>query len=167
MIANSRTAEELFQQVCQHVRQTAVWTTVEAALGWDERTMLPPAAGPYRAEQLTAVSALIHRRWTDPQFVGQRGGIGRRALGEGRVERRRDDPPRQAPRGPEDEAAAAAGRRNRPHGGPRAAGLGAGAKGKRLSRVSPAAGKDGRLEARGGAGGRICRTAVRRLAGRL
>ena len=69
MIANSRSAEELFQQVCQHVRQTAVWTTVEAALGWDERTMLPPAAGPYRAEQLTAVSALLHRRWTDPQFV--------------------------------------------------------------------------------------------------
>ncbi len=31
--------------------------------------MLPPAAGPYRAEQLTAVSALLHRRWTDPQFV--------------------------------------------------------------------------------------------------
>ena len=31
--------------------------------------MLPPAAGPYRAEQLTTVSALIHRRWTDPQFV--------------------------------------------------------------------------------------------------
>ena len=38
-------------------------------MGWDERTMLPPAAGPYRAEQLTAVSALIHRRWTEPQFV--------------------------------------------------------------------------------------------------
>ena len=31
---------------------------------------MPPAAGPYRAEQLTYLSGLIHRRRTDPQ-VGQ------------------------------------------------------------------------------------------------
>ena len=62
-------ADDLFQRVCQYVRQTAVWTAVEAALGWDERTQLPPAGGDYRAEQLTAISGLLHRRWTDPQFV--------------------------------------------------------------------------------------------------
>ena len=45
MTAVPDSAEKLFQQVCQYVRQTAVWTSVEAALGWDERTMLPPAAG--------------------------------------------------------------------------------------------------------------------------
>jgi carboxypeptidase Taq len=64
-----RSAEELYQQVCQHVRQTALWASMEAALGWDERTMLPAAAGPYRAEQLTAISGMLHRRWTDPQLV--------------------------------------------------------------------------------------------------
>jgi carboxypeptidase Taq len=62
-------AAQLYQNVCQTARQTAVWTSIEAALGWDERTMLPSAAGPYRAEQLTAVSGMLHRRWTDPQFA--------------------------------------------------------------------------------------------------
>ncbi len=38
MTAMPESAEKLFQQVCQYVRQTAVWTSVEAALGWDERT---------------------------------------------------------------------------------------------------------------------------------
>ena len=35
--------------------------------------MLPAAAGEYRAEQLTAISGLLHRRWTDPQFVADVG----------------------------------------------------------------------------------------------
>lgn len=69
MTVKPQAAEELFQEVCQYVRHTAVWTSVEAALGWDERTMLPSAAGEYRAEQLTAISGLLHRRWTDPRFV--------------------------------------------------------------------------------------------------
>jgi carboxypeptidase Taq len=63
----------VYNRVCQYARETAVWTAVEAALGWDERTMLPPAAGEYRAEQLTAISGLLHRRWTDPQFVADVG----------------------------------------------------------------------------------------------
>ena len=67
----SKIAEDLYQHVCQHTRQTALWATVEAALGLDERTMLPPAAGPYRAEQLTAIAGLLHHHWTDPQFVAE------------------------------------------------------------------------------------------------
>ncbi|MEO8497571.1 MAG: carboxypeptidase M32, partial [Planctomycetota bacterium] len=37
-------------------------------LGWDERTKMPPAAGAYRAEQMTYLSSLVHRRQTDPQL---------------------------------------------------------------------------------------------------
>ena len=67
----STSAEQLYQHVCQHARQATLWTTVESALGWDERTMLPPAAGAYRAEQLTAIAGLLHHQWTDPQFVAE------------------------------------------------------------------------------------------------
>ena len=66
---STTTAEARYQQVCRHARQTAVWSSVEAALGWDERTMLPSAGGPYRAEQMTAISSLLHKYWTDPEFV--------------------------------------------------------------------------------------------------
>ncbi len=69
MTTTPASVEDLYQRICQYTRQTAIWTAVEAALGWDERTQLPPAAGDYRAEQLTAISGLLHRRWTDPQFV--------------------------------------------------------------------------------------------------
>ena len=30
--------------------------------------MMPPAAGEYRAEQMTLLSGMIHRRETDPQL---------------------------------------------------------------------------------------------------
>jgi carboxypeptidase Taq len=63
----------LFRQVCDHATQTALWATIQATLEWDERTMLPPAGGEYRAEQATAVAGMIHRRWTDSAFVAQLG----------------------------------------------------------------------------------------------
>ncbi len=62
--------ETLFEQVCDHARQTALLASVEGLLGWDERTMMPPAAAPHRAEQMTLLSAMIHRRTTDPRFGG-------------------------------------------------------------------------------------------------
>jgi carboxypeptidase Taq len=63
-------AEEKYQQLCQHVRTTALLTSIDSLLGWDERTQLPPAGGEYRAEQMTCLAGLIHDRHTDPQ-VGQ------------------------------------------------------------------------------------------------
>ena len=59
-----------YEQLVSHARQTAILSTVESALDWDERTYLPPAAGPYRAEQITLLAGMIHARRTDPQ-VGQ------------------------------------------------------------------------------------------------
>jgi carboxypeptidase Taq len=62
-------AESLYQQVCRHARQTALLSSTEELLDWDERTKMPEAAGPYRAEQTTLISGLVHQRWTDPQLV--------------------------------------------------------------------------------------------------
>ena len=55
-----------FDKLCQHARETALLESASALLEWDERTKMPDAAGEYRAEQLTYLSGLIHRRHTDP-----------------------------------------------------------------------------------------------------
>ncbi|MBC8875503.1 MAG: carboxypeptidase M32 [Planctomycetes bacterium] len=63
----SDTANTAFEQLCQFSRQTATLQSIEELLGWDERTMLPPSGGEFRAEQITCLSGLVHRRRTDPQ----------------------------------------------------------------------------------------------------
>ena len=57
-----------YDKLCRHSRETAVLGSIESLLGWDERTLLPPAAGEYRAEQMTLLAGMIHRRQTDPQL---------------------------------------------------------------------------------------------------
>jgi carboxypeptidase Taq len=57
-----------FDKLCAHARETALLQSVAELLGWDERTKMPPAAGSYRAEQMTYLSSLAHRRHTDPQL---------------------------------------------------------------------------------------------------
>jgi carboxypeptidase Taq len=59
---------QLYDHVCQHVRETALLASVAAVLDWDEHTMLPPAAAAYRAEQMTLLSGMIHDRQTDPEL---------------------------------------------------------------------------------------------------
>lgn len=58
--------QRLYEHLCQHVRQIALFSSIEALLGWDERTMLPPAGAEYRTEQVTLLAGMIHDRWTDP-----------------------------------------------------------------------------------------------------
>jgi carboxypeptidase Taq len=57
--------DQIYEKVCQHARETAILASCEAALGWDERTMLPPEAAEYRAEQMAYLAGLIHKRRTD------------------------------------------------------------------------------------------------------
>jgi carboxypeptidase Taq len=57
---------ELFAAACGHARRGAVLASVEALLGWDEQTMLPRAGGPHRADQATALAAVVHTQRTDP-----------------------------------------------------------------------------------------------------
>jgi len=54
-----------YEHLCRHAREIAMLTAMESALGWDERTMMPPEAAEYRAEQLTLLAGLIHQKRTD------------------------------------------------------------------------------------------------------
>ncbi|NBT13531.1 MAG: carboxypeptidase M32 [Planctomycetia bacterium] len=58
--------EELFAEVCRQARSAARLASVEALLGWDEQTYLPPHGGGYRAEQAAALAELVHHARTDP-----------------------------------------------------------------------------------------------------
>ena len=59
---------ETYDLLCQDARETALLASIEALLGWDERTVMPPGAGEYRAEQMTYLAGLLHRRQTDPRI---------------------------------------------------------------------------------------------------
>lgn len=67
----SNDTSKVFEEICQHARHTAVLASIHEFLGWDERTMLPPAGGEYRADQSTLLAGMIHQRWTDDKFGGQ------------------------------------------------------------------------------------------------
>ncbi len=60
--------QQTFEQLVRHARETALWVTTESVLGWDERTMMPPAAADCRTEQITLLAGAIHARRTDPQL---------------------------------------------------------------------------------------------------
>jgi len=77
---------QIFSEVCKHARGTAVLADVEALLGWDEQTMLPPAAAGYRGEQAAALASIVHERWIDPAFGDKLARLAEGPLAEG------DDP---------------------------------------------------------------------------
>jgi len=60
--------EATYKQLCEHAGQTALLCSAESVLGWDERTMMPPEAAEYRAEQITCLTGLVHQRRTDPRL---------------------------------------------------------------------------------------------------
>lgn len=60
---------QTYAQLCEHMRQVALLTSIEALLGWDERCLMPPAAGEYRAEQITLLAGMVHERFTDPRIA--------------------------------------------------------------------------------------------------
>jgi len=64
----SESTTSLYQEVCQYAHQTAVLGSVESLLAWDARTKLPRAGGEYRAEQMTLLAGMLHRRWTEPDL---------------------------------------------------------------------------------------------------
>src|SRR6185436_17291233 len=65
MIAPTKSS---FEELCRYVRETAILESIQALLEWDERTKMPPAGGEYRADQITYLSGMVHRRRTDPRI---------------------------------------------------------------------------------------------------
>jgi carboxypeptidase Taq len=61
------TPAETFAAARDHARRSAVLATIDALVGWDERTKMPPRAGSWRAEQAAELAAIVHRHRTDPR----------------------------------------------------------------------------------------------------
>jgi carboxypeptidase Taq len=59
-----------YDKLCAHTREVALLTSTQSLLGWDERTKLPPAGGDYRAQQMSFLAGVIHKRQTAPE-VGE------------------------------------------------------------------------------------------------
>jgi len=57
-----------FEELCASAREAALLESIEGLLGWDERTYMPPAAGEYRAEQMTHLAGVIHKQRTSPRL---------------------------------------------------------------------------------------------------
>jgi carboxypeptidase Taq len=61
---------DTYDRLCQHAREVAILNSTQSLLGWDERTKLPPGGGGYRAEQMSYLAGLIHKKQTAPE-VGE------------------------------------------------------------------------------------------------
>ena len=58
--------DDLFAAAVHHARRGALLATIDSLVGWDERTMMPLAAGGWRAEQAAELATVVHRHRTDP-----------------------------------------------------------------------------------------------------
>lgn len=67
MNSNSQQSDT-YQKLRELARETAVLTSIDALLQWDERTMMPQAGAEYRAEQIGMLARMIHARRTDPRL---------------------------------------------------------------------------------------------------
>ena len=61
----SEHTSQVYQNLCDHARETARLSSIMGLLEWDERTKMPIAAGAYRAEQISYLAGKIHKRQTD------------------------------------------------------------------------------------------------------
>jgi Zn-dependent M32 family carboxypeptidase len=59
-----------YDELQQHLRETATLASAGAVLGWDHETYMPPKAAALRGEQMAALSALVHERRTSAR-VGE------------------------------------------------------------------------------------------------
>lgn len=57
-----------FEELCSLSREAALIESMEAMLGWDERTYMPAGAGEYRAEQMTYLTGLAHQKRTSKRL---------------------------------------------------------------------------------------------------
>lgn len=64
------TARQAYDALVAHSRESADLGAALSLLSWDQQVMLPAAAHPGRAAQIGALTAVLHRRATDPR-IGQ------------------------------------------------------------------------------------------------
>ncbi|MHA2641444.1 MAG: carboxypeptidase M32 [bacterium JZ-2024 1] len=64
------TARETYEKLVAYQKETAILASTMSLLGWDLRVYIPPKGVKHRSEQMAALTALLHRRHTDPR-VGE------------------------------------------------------------------------------------------------
>lgn len=57
-----------YQHVCEIARKAALYHSAADTLEWDERTGMPPAAGDYRAEQVSEMRSAAHQLRTSAAY---------------------------------------------------------------------------------------------------
>ena len=55
-----------YTTLTRRLRETATLGMVGELVAWDQETMMPRSAAPFRAEELAVVSSLVHEKATDP-----------------------------------------------------------------------------------------------------
>lgn len=61
------TTDELYLELIEHLRKTALLGSCSSVLSWDEQVNMPPAGGEHRANQLAALAGITHERATSPR----------------------------------------------------------------------------------------------------
>lgn len=60
--------DRAYAELMAFQRGTEALAQVMGRLGWDQETVMPPAAAPQRAEEMAALEAVLHQRRTDPRI---------------------------------------------------------------------------------------------------
>ena len=61
------TEDPVYDQLSKHVRDTAILSSIDSLLGWDERCLMPVRRATPR-RQMTLLAGMIHDRQTDPRL---------------------------------------------------------------------------------------------------
>lgn len=64
----TRTPEQAYDELRAYARETALLSSIEQLLGWDEQVLLPPQGTAYRADQISLLARMVHDRWTDARM---------------------------------------------------------------------------------------------------
>ena len=57
-----------YRELREMVRESALVSSIQSVLGWDEVTKMPAKAAPWRAEQISLLAGLAHKKMIDPRL---------------------------------------------------------------------------------------------------
>lgn len=61
-------AKELYKELTERIKEVVLLGSCEALLGWDERVYIPRNGSEHRANQLSYLAGLAHKKFTDPKI---------------------------------------------------------------------------------------------------
>lgn len=64
------TPKEAYELLYQYSRETSIFGSMGAVLGWDQRVIMPPKGVQLRSQQMATLAGFLHERTTHPQ-VGE------------------------------------------------------------------------------------------------